>query len=154
MTGIYDIVNTVKTHLRNHPIVNTVTFGDITEIDLNKTTMFPLAHFLLQDTTVFSNNIQITLSLLFVDITSKNNEFNEDDLGGRETSDNLVDVYNTQLQIANDLISELRRGDLYSDKYQLIGDPVCTPFEDRFENQLAGWSVDLTIAIPNNISVC
>jgi len=154
MTGIYDIVNTVKTHLRNHPIVNTVTFGDITEIDLNKTTMFPLAHFLLQDTTVFSNNIQITLSLLFVDITSKNNEFNEDDLGGRETSDNLVDVYNTQLQIANDLITELRRGDLYSDKYQLIGDPVCTPFEDRFENQLAGWSVDLTIAIPNNISVC
>jgi hypothetical protein len=154
MTGIYDIVNTVKTHLRNHPIVNTVTFGDITEIDLNKTTMFPLAHFLLQDTTVFSNNIQITLSLLFVDITSNNNEFNADDLGGRETSDNLVDVYNTQLQIANDLITELRRGDLYSDKYQLIGDPVCTPFEDRFENQLAGWSVDLTIAIPNNISVC
>ena len=154
MTGIYDIVNTVKTHLRNHPIVNTVTFGDITEIDLNKTTMFPLAHFLLQDTTVFSNNIQITLSLLFVDITSKNNDFNADDLGGRETSDNLVDVYNTQLQIANDLITELRRGDLYSDRYQLIGDPICTPFEDRFENQLAGWSVDLTIAIPNNISVC
>lgn len=154
MTGIYDIVKTIKTHLREHPIVNTVTFGDITEIDLNKTTMFPLAHFLLQDTTILSNNIQITLSFLFIDITSKNNEFNSDDLGGRETTDNLVDVYNTQLQIANDLITELRRGDLYSDKYQLIGDPICTPFDDRFENQLAGWSVDLTIAIPNNISVC
>ena len=154
MTGIYDIIKTIKTHLREHPIVNTVTFGDITEIDLNKTTMFPLAHFLLQDTTILSNNIQITLSFLFIDITSKNNEFNSDDLGGRETTDNLVDVYNTQLQIANDLITELRRGDLYSDKYQLIGDPICTPFDDRFENQLAGWSVDLTIAIPNNISVC
>lgn len=154
MTGIYDIVKTIKTHLREHPIVNTVTFGDITEIDLNKTTMFPLSHFLLQDTTILSNNIQITLSFLFIDITSKNNEFNSDDLGGRETTDNLVDVYNTQLQIANDLITELRRGDLYDDKYQLIGDPVCTPFDDRFENQLAGWSVDLTIAIPNNISVC
>ena len=154
MTGIYDIIKTIKTHLREHPIVNTVTFGDISKVDLNKTTMFPLSHFLLQESTISSNVIQINLSFLFLDITSKSNEFNSDDLGGRETGDNLIDVYNTQLQIANDLITELRRGDLFSDKFQLEGDPTCTPFSDRFEHELAGWSVDISINIPNNISVC
>jgi len=154
MTGIYDIIKTIKTHLREHPIVNTVTFGDISNVDLNKTTMFPLSHFLLQQSTITNNTIQVNLSFLFLDITSKSNDFNSNDLGGRETGDNLIDVYNTQLQIANDLISELRRGDLFSDKYQLVGDPICTPFSDRFEHELAGWSVDITINIPNNISIC
>jgi hypothetical protein len=154
MTGVYDIVSKIKTTLRAHPIVNTVTFGDISDIDLNKTTMFPLTHFLLQDTTILSNTIQMTVSLLFLDIVSHTNDFNEDDLGDRQTGDNLVDVYNTQLQIANELISELRRGDLFDDRFQLVGDPICSPFEDRFEHQLAGWSVDVTINIPNNISVC
>ena len=154
MTGIYDIIDKVKTHLRNHPIVNTVTFGDISKVDLNKTTMFPLSHFLLQESKIPSNTIQVDLSFLFLDITSKRNEFNSNDLGDRETADNLVDVYNTQLQIANDLVSELRRGALFSDKFQLVGDPVCTPFSDRFEHELAGWSVDISINIPNNISIC
>lgn len=154
MTGIYDIINIIKTHLRNHPIVNSVTFGDISKVDLDKTTMFPLSHFLIEETTILSNTIQVNLSFLFLDITSKSNDFNADDKGGRETADNLVDVYNTQLQIANDLVTELRRGDLFGDKYQLVGDPVCTPFSDRFEHELAGWSVDLSINIPNNISVC
>lgn len=154
MTGIYDIIEKVKTHLREHPIVNSVTFGDISEIDLNKTTMFPLAHFLLQESTIQTNVMQVNLSFLFLDITSNSKEFNSDDLGNRETGDNLVDVYNTQLQIANDLVSELRRGDLYKDRFQLEGDPVCTPFADRFEHELAGWSLDLTINIPNEISVC
>ena len=89
-------------------------------------------------------------------------EFNEDGVDIEEDGDgidsdygdNLIDVYNTQLQIANDLVSELRRGDLFSDKFQLVGDPICTPFSDRFEHELAGWSVDITINIPNNISVC
>jgi uncharacterized protein with ATP-grasp and redox domains len=45
MTTVYDIISEIKTFLRDHPIVNEVTFGDITEVNLNKTTMFPLVHF-------------------------------------------------------------------------------------------------------------
>ena len=85
MTGIYDIIKTIKTHLREHPIVNTVTFGDISKVDLNKTTMFPLSHFLLQESVISSNVIQVNLSFLFLDITSKSNEFNSDDLGCQAT---------------------------------------------------------------------
>jgi len=154
MTNVYDLVTDIKSFLRENPIVNTVTFGDITEVDLNKTTIYPLTHFSLGNTTVTANTLQITISVLFIDIVDYTKDFNDDDFGDRETDTNIVDVYNTQLQIANDLISHLKRGDLYRDKYQLVGDPVCEPFKDRFENQLAGWGVDLVIDVPNNFSVC
>jgi len=154
MTSVYDIVSTIKTFLRNHPIVNYVSYGDITQVDLNKTTMFPLSHFFIGNVVMTEHTIRVTVSMLFLDIVDYTKDFNADDLGDRQDGSNLIDVYNTQLQIANALIQDLRRGDLYRDKYQLVGDPLCEPFKDRFENELAGWSVDITIDIPNNISVC
>jgi len=154
MTSIYDIIEQIKGFLRAHPIVNYVTYGDITQVDLNKTTMFPLTHFFVRNTTITEHALRVTVSLLFLDIVDYTKDFNSDDLGDRQDASNLIDVYNTQLQIANALVQDLRRGDLYRDKYQLVGDPLCEPFKDRFENELAGWSMDITIDIPNNISVC
>jgi len=154
MTTIYDVIDKIKTFLRANPIVNTVTFGDITQVDLNKTTIFPLTHFLLGSTQLTEHTIRVTLSFLFIDIVDYSKEFNDNDLGNRQDDTNLVDVYNTQLQIANALISDFRRGDLYRDGYQIVGSPTLNPFSDRFENELAGWSVDLTIDIRNDLSVC
>lgn len=154
MTSIYDIISSIKSFLRENPIVNYVTYGDITQVDLNKTTMFPLTHFFVRNTTITEHAMRVTVSLLFLDIVDYTKDFNSNDLGDRQDASNLIDVYNTQLQIANALVQDLRRGDLYRDKYQLVGDPICEPFKDRFENELAGWSMDITIDIPNNISVC
>lgn len=154
MTSIYDIITNIKSFLRENPIVNYVTYGDITQVDLNKTTMFPLAHFFVRNTTITEHAMRVTVSLLFLDIVDYTKDFNADDLGDRQDASNLIDVYNTQLQIANALVQDLRRGDLYRDKSQLVGDPLCEPFKDRFENELAGWSMEVTIDIPNNISVC
>ena len=154
MTNIYDVISTIKTFLRNHPIVNSVTFGDIFQVALDKTEMYPLSHFSLGESTITSNTVQVTLDFLFLDIVDYSKDKNGTDKGNREDATNLVDVYNTQLQIANALISELRRGDLYRTKFQLVGDPVCTPFKDKYENELAGWGVTITIDLPNNYSIC
>lgn len=154
MTSIYDIIEQIKGFLRAHPIVNYVTYGDITQVDLNKTTIFPLTHFFVRNTTITEHAMRVTVSLLFLDIVDYTKDFNSNDLGDRQDASNLIDVYNTQLQIANALVQDLRRGDLYRDKFQLVSDPVCEPFKDRFENELAGWSMDIVIDIPNNISVC
>ena len=133
MTTIYDIISEIKTFLRANPIVNYVTFGDISQVDLNKTTVFPLSHFLLANTVITDNTLRVTISMLFLDIVDYTKEFNSNDQGDRQDDSNLIDVYNTQLQIANELISHLKRGDLFRDKFQLVGDPVCEPFKDRFE---------------------
>lgn len=154
MTTVYDIIDQIKTFLRDNPIVNTVSFGDITQVDFNKTTMFPLSHFILGNVELTDNTMRTTISLLFVDVVDYTKEHNDNDFGNREDQSNLIDVYNTQLQIANSLISNFRRGDLYRDGYQIVGTPICEPFKDRFENELAGWTVDVTIDIANNISVC
>lgn len=155
MTTVYNILSTIKTFLRNNPIVNTVTFGDISDIDLNKTTIFPLTHFFINNVTVVDHAMQVSISMLFTDVVDHSKNFNNNDFGNREDDTNLIDVYNTQLQIANALIQDLKRGDLYRDTYQLEGNPVLEPFNDRFENELAGWTVDLTITVPNDsISVC
>ena len=42
--GFYQLTDTIKTNLLLDSNVNTVTTGDITEIDLSKQTIFPLAH--------------------------------------------------------------------------------------------------------------
>lgn len=154
MTTIYDIISEIKTFLRDHPIVNEVTFGDITQVNLNKTTMFPLVHFFLGNAAITRNTLRTTLTMLFIDVVDYTKEFNPNDEGFRQDDTNLIDVYNTQLQIANALISHLNRGDLYRDMFQLVGEPTLEPFKDRFENELAGWSVDITIEVPNNFSIC
>lgn len=154
MTTIYDIIKHIKDFLLAHPLVNTVTFGDITEVDLNKTTIFPLSHLLLGNVQVSEHSMQVTVSLLFMDIIDETKTFNSNDFGYRQDDSDLIDIYNTQLQIANALIQDLKRGDLYRDRYQLADEPILEPFKDRFENLLAGWSVDITIEVPSDYSVC
>ena len=80
------------------------------------------------------------------------NESKDDKLAATSTHtelDNKHDVFNTQLTVINGLQSSLRRGDLYTDKYQLVSDASATQFEDRFENLLAGWSMNLVIETAN-----
>ena len=150
MTTVYDIIREIKSFLRENPIVNTVTFGDITQIDLNKTTIFPLSHFILGNIAVTDHTLRITISMLFIDIVDYSKEHNPNDFGDREDASNLVDVYNTQLAIAAQLISNLRKGDLFRQGYQLVGEPVLVPFKDRFESDLAGWSTDVVFEVKND----
>ena len=59
-------------------------------------------------------------------------------------------MLNTQFAVVNGLQSALRRGELFSDLYQIDTDYTANMFEDRFENLLAGWSLDLSITVANN----
>ena len=152
MTTIYDIIEKVKTNLRANPIVNTVTFGDISQVDLNKTTIFPLSHLNITDVTFDGPVMNFTLQLLALDIVDYNKDApTKDVING---NDNLQDVYNSQLQVVNDVIEQLRRGELFSERLQLLEAPSATPFKDRFENELAGWGVNINISMPNGISIC
>ena len=61
MTSVYDVITTIKTFLRNHPIVNYVTYGDITQVDLNKTVMFPLTHFFIGNVAINEHAMRVTV---------------------------------------------------------------------------------------------
>ena len=44
MTQVYDLLDKLKDELRANNHVNTVSFGDITQINLDKTDIFPITH--------------------------------------------------------------------------------------------------------------
>jgi hypothetical protein len=49
----------------------------------------------------------------------------------------------------------LRRGTLYTDKFEIEGDIICEPFTERFENLLTGWNLTFDMIVPNTeISIC
>lgn len=152
MTQFYDILDKIKEELRLNPNVFSVTYGDITKVDLDKTTIFPLSHLNISNATIREHTISFTLQLLCVDIVDYNKESNPDD--EFYGNDNMQDILNTQLQVVNDIVSKLRRGDLFTDRLQVVEDVSVQPFMDRFENELAGWGADIVIEMPNDISIC
>jgi len=152
MTQVYDLLDKLKDLLRANPNVFTVTFGDISEVDLNKTTMFPLSHVNISNVVFENNVINFTVQLLCLDIVDYNKKGAVDDIF--YGNNNLQDVYNTQLQVVADVVEAFKRGSLYSERLQLLANPSAQPFKDRFENELAGWGVNFDVSLPNETSIC
>lgn len=149
--GFYLVLDKIKDELLSNNSVNTVTTGDLFDIDLNKQNMFPLTHIIINNVGMQEQVLNFQVSVLAMDIVDTSKTKTADVLIG---NDNEQDILNTQLSVINKLIGVLRQGTLYQDKFQLQGDPTCEPFYDRFENELAGWSCDLNILIPNDQNLC
>jgi len=149
MNGLYRVLEKIKEVLEADIDVNKVTYGDITQIDLDKQTIYPLSHVMLN--TVVSNEqvLRFNISIIAMDIVDITKE--EDD--GYERS-NEQDVLNTQLAVLNKAIQKMRIGNLYRDKFQVEGDVSIEPFTDRFENQVAGVVGTFDIIIENDVDIC
>ena len=149
--GFYLLTDLIKEQLLNDEDVNTVTFGDITEVDLYKQSIFPLSHLIVNSVTSGENTLSFNISILSMDIVDQSKEATVDRFVG---NNNEQDVFNTQLAVLNKLIQRLRIGTLYRDLYQVVGDVTLEPFKDRFENELAGWTATFDVMIENDIDVC
>ena len=149
--GYYQLTSTIEEQLLSDVNNNTVSIGDISKINLNKQDIFPLAHMIVNSVTVEENVLRFNISILACDIVDQSKDVTTDRFTG---NDNEQDILNTQLAVLNRLIQRLRMGSLHQDMYQLEGSPSLTPFNDRFENQLAGWSATMTILIYNDIYIC
>jgi hypothetical protein len=149
--GFYQITETIETQLLSDVNVNTVTTGDIFDIDLSKQSIFPLAHIIVNSVTLQEQVISFNITVMAMDIVDESKEATTDIFRG---NNNEQDVLNTQLAVLNKLVMVLRRGDLYSDKFQLEGDPSLEPFYERFDNRLAGYAATMDVIIHNDITIC
>ena len=149
------LVNTalevIKDELLSNSQINTCTFGDITDIDLQKSTIFPLGHILIESVSNTNKTLEFSFTVLTMDQVDQSSKLDADLFTGNS---NLQDILNTQLAVSNRLVSKLRNGTLYDQGYQLLGDPSSEPFFDRFENVLAGWSTSFTVQVINEIDSC
>lgn len=149
--AFYDVTEKVKDLFLADIDINTVTFGDITQVDLSKQTIFPLAHMIVNSVVQQGQIYQFNISVICMDIVDINKANTTDLFYG---NDNLHDILNTQLAVINRVAEKLRKGNVHQDAYHLDGNVSCDPFYDRFENQLAGFSASFTIIVPNDIDIC
>ena len=150
MNGFYRVIDTIKDTLQADVNCNTVTYGDITQIDLSKQTMFPLSHIIVNSATSGENIMTFNISILAMDIVDQSKDEGDVFRG----NDNEQDVLNTQLTVVNKVIQKLRIGSLYSDKYQVQGDVNIEFFRDVFDNMVAGCTATMDIIIENDVNVC
>jgi hypothetical protein len=156
MKEFYDLIDKIYEELNSSEFVNTVTFGNIMDVDLSKQSIFPLSHINIQDAVFGDHTITFSIQVIAMDLVdeSKEDRFASNSVPYKGL-DNKHDVLNTQLAVINRLQSKLRRGDLNDDNYVLDTDATATMFEDRFENLMTGWALTLSISIPNNaVTVC
>ena len=149
--GYYQITQTIKTNLLADENVNTVTTGDIFDIDLSKQTIFPLSHIIVNNVTIQEQVLNFNITVMSMDIVDQSKDEVTDIFVG---NNNEQDILNTQLAVANKLVGLLSKGDLYRDKYQMDGDASSEFFYERFENKMAGVACTFNVLISNDINVC
>ena len=149
--GFYLLTETIEQQLLADVNVNTVTTGDIYDIDLSKMSIYPLSHIIINNVSVQESVLNFNISVLAMDVVDESKKATTDIFRG---NNNEQDVLNTQLQVLNKLIKVLRKGNLYSDQFQLNGDASCEPFYDRFDNKVAGFTATFDVLVNNDITLC
>ena len=157
MQTYYSFTNFMNSVCLAHPNITTFTIGDLYNVDLAKQTLFPLAHLIVNNAAIDSGVMTYNVTLLVMD---RVNDITQDSAGpfnsitkNYKDVTNLLDVWNTSLMTINDITSYIYRNpDAY--QYNVIGSSLATPFDERFDNVLAGWSIDMNISVGNTNPMC
>lgn len=151
MNTYFKIIDDIKTALSAEPFINKVSQGDIYEIDLNKKTIFPLAHIIIESIDIQTNRISLSVSILLMDIVDISKDSTTNLI---RKNNNELDAINNMLNVSARLQALLARHNNYHADYELDSSFSCSPFKERFENNLAGISVDFTINMANDMTKC
>ena len=148
MNSLFALTDAIKNELDSNVLLNSVTYGDVDEIELLKSNRYPLAHVGISTGTISDATSDINLSIIF--------RQQVDEVKEQEDSFNDSELYaqNNMLSAATRLVQVLKRGDLYQQGFQLEEDATVEFFGDRFTDRVAGVTVDMTVTIKNQASVC
>ena len=150
MVGYYDITTKIKDALLAEPFCNTVTKGSIDRIMNAKKDAYPLSHIMVNSCTPNGSSLTYNVSIISMDIVDVSKDEVTDIFIGNDNED---DVLNDILTMLVRIVELMRRGGLFSDLYQLETASL-EPFMDRFEDNVAGWTLTVDINVPNGITIC
>ncbi len=148
--GFYLVTEFIEEQLLADSNVNTVTYGAIEDIALEKQNIYPLSHMNVLNAVPQENQIVFTISVIAMDCVDVSKEAKQDIFTG---NNNEQDVLNTQCAVLTKLASLIRRN-RFDNGFDLVGDPTLEPFTDRFPQQVAGWVLTFDIAIANDVYLC
>ncbi len=139
-----EVVKILKDYFETSPLVERVENDDIPSIDLDKTSLYPLVQFYLENVNLSGKVNQFNIPLFIADILDVNKESDQD---------NRDFIWNQSLSVINNLVEQLRRGDLSQTPIE-VNNPVVTPFTDRLDKGLAGMETVIEITVKNDMTVC
>ena len=139
------IVKKFEDIITANKFIKTFVAGDIYEIDLTETT-YMYAHLSIESATFDNAQLTYSFRLYVMDIVNKD-EGNEND------------VLSDTLQVINDVISEFRNGSSTfglenMQDYEIQDTISCSPFTERFDNEVSGWSADIDVTVINHYNAC
>jgi hypothetical protein len=151
----YNVLNYFKTIMKNHPSIQSVTYGDIDSIDDKQYPEYPLGNVLITDSRFEKSTTTFTVQLTIAD---KQKNLNNESSGSRNSLtvpfygvDDMVDIHANTLAVLNDLTAYTQRG---VQGFEVNGDINCQPFSDRFNNGLAGWVSTFELTTHNDKNRC
>jgi len=152
MIQVYKLLDNIKDHFYANGITNKVSYGNEFELDLDKTTMFPLVHLDIIEANYDGPTVVFKMLVMCLDVVniSKTPEAIDEFFGGAD----LHDVLNSQFVVLTKFINSTRRGDLFEEKIELVGEPRAEPYTNKLGNLLAGWGAEVELRLINDISGC
>ena len=145
------MLETIKNTLLQDKNVSSVTYGDLTDVDLSKQTIYPLSHIIVNNATNDSQTMSFNVTVLCMDVVDVQKD-EPVDIFQRNNNEHFI--LNSQLAVTNRLYQLLHNGQLRLDGYQVDGEAQCEPFVDRFSNNLAGWAVTFDLMVKNDLYIC
>ena len=151
MNSYFRVLDSIKQTVSAEPFNHTVTKGNISDIDLEKQTIFPLCHLMLNSATITQNAVQLSITMFLMDIVDVSNEEITNQFEG---NDNTDDILNTQLALATRVLRVLQKADINRDQFEIDGNADCEPFLERFTNNLAGFAVTFSVTTSTDMTYC
>ena len=148
MTKYYELLDNLKASAEETNLVNMITQGDITAIDIQKNMRYPLVHVIVNNATFQNQTIRFNVDIICADILDVNKESVTDIFRG---NDNEIDILNNTLTILNRMFEVFRRN---PNDFEVDTDATLNPFVMRFENGLAGWQMTFDVVTYSNMSIC
>lgn len=136
------VIDRIETILNDNPLVQTITKGDIWEVD-NKEIVYPQVHIVTEGVDFSTYELKYKFRLFIMDLVEKD-ESNEQEV----LSDTLQMLQDIIAKLLNPTDPEASR-DLRLDR-----DITAEDFTERFNNEVAGWTAEIGITVDYTANEC
>ena len=145
-----NVIDTLKCLGEQHLQIKTVTSGDVWDVDLEDSTLFPLYHITPVNAEIENQQKTFNFQVFVMDMVDADKEQEQY-------------VQSDTFQILNDIIALLKQGEILyqydtdagqEPRYWIEDDFSLEPFQERFDNAVTGWVVEIGISIESELNSC
>ena len=162
-----NVIETLARLGEYHDQIQTVSVGDIFDINLEKMEKMPLLHINPVNVTTGDAQLTYNFQIFICDLVSKKDNWQTHNAKGLtkliDNKNNEQQVYNQTLEIATDFIGMLRHStrqslagvdDINKPLYFTQDQFTIEPFSERFDNLLCGQVFQIGILVMNDFDTC